>query len=92
MLHMNLNQFNACTEEVFHSHLIEGAYTDNGLIELAIRAREKVNTRLKAHAPEKGGAGVLLTFGMPGALHVANVPKMKAVLRSRRRCCSMSAS
>ena len=81
MLHMNLNQFNACTEEAFHSHLLEGAYENDVLKQLAIGVREQVNTRLKAHA-ENGGAGVLLTFGMPGALHVANGPKMKAVLRS----------
>ena len=80
MLHMNLNQFNSATEEAYHSHLLDEAYDDPGLKQLAAGVREKVNTRLKAHA-EQGGAGVLLTFGLPGKLHVANGPKMKAVLR-----------
>eukprot|EP00966_Prymnesium_polylepis_P154887 3576805-Prymnesium_polylepis.1 len=80
MLHMNLNQFNSGTEEAFHSHLLDDAYDKPALKALAAMCRDKVNTRLKAHA-EKGGAGVLLSFGLPGKFHVANGPKMKAVLR-----------
>jgi hypothetical protein len=80
MLHMNLNQFNSATEEAFHSHLLDEAYTSPVLKRLAASVRDEVNNRLKAHA-EQGGAGVLLTFGTPGKLHVANGPKMKAVLR-----------
>ena len=80
MLHMSLNQVNAATEEAFHSHLLDSAYDNASLKALAADTRKKVNARLKKHADE-GGAGVLLTFGMPGSLHTANGPKMKALLR-----------
>ena len=83
MLHMALNQFNDATLEAFHSHLLDEAYTQPALKALATTVRDKVNVRLKGHA-DQGGAGVLLTFGQPGKLHVANGPKMKSLLRSPR--------
>ena len=80
MLHMGLNQFNAATEEAFHSHLLDGAYDNPVLKALAAVTKAEVNKRMRAHA-DKGGAGVMLTFGEPGTLHLANGPKMKAMMR-----------